>query len=340
MRMLSVLNTLLVGVTGRAKWAVDLAKPENGFRITSLCDINPEALESVRTKLELPETACFRDLDTALKNSSPDCLIICSPTRFHVEQAIQGIDAGLPVLTEKGMASTWEDAQRLVQYVGKKQGILCVAQNYRYTPVEQTLADCLAGRIEGSDPGFIYCADLLHHRVRPFPRTLDYPFASVWDMSCHHFDSLIALFGKPLAVTAQAFGAPWSSYSHPNNTSAHFEFVCGTRINYFHGHDAARCVYHFVLQGKSGAVSVDKNSLEFSPRPAKQFGSELSVRIEPSVQTPSEQAVLADFHRYIEQGVEPGISAGNNLETMAMCQMMVMSIEQNRRVLRDEFFQE
>ena len=49
-----------------------------------------------------------------------------------------------------------------------------------------------------------------------------------------------------------------------------------------------------------------------------------------------ESDLLRDFHRYITEGVEPGISARNNLETMAACEMMVRSITRGLTCRREE----
>ena len=334
--MSRILRTLLAGVAGRADWVLGLARPENGFEIVGLCDVDETALLQAAARLGLPAPACHRDLATAIRQTVPDCLVICAPTRFHVPMAMQGIDAGLAVLTEKGMAPDWENARALVKYASERDALLCVAQNYRYKTVERTVAACLRGELAGNDPGKIAFGDLIHHRVRPEPRTLNYPFASVWDMSCHHFDNLLSWLGAPLAMTAHAFGAPWSAYTHPNNTSALIEFRSGARIHYFHGHDSARGLFHLSLHGEHGAVVTDDRTVEFSARPRGQFGTCPARQISLPDIGPAEQAVLRDFHRYVTAGIEPGISGRHNLEVMAMCEMCVLSAQQKRRVERAE----
>src|SRR5688500_19437358 len=48
------------------------------------------------------------------------------------------IDAGVPVLVEKGMAPNWNDACDLVRAARSKSAIVAVAQNYRYNAMERT----------------------------------------------------------------------------------------------------------------------------------------------------------------------------------------------------------
>ena len=39
-----ILNTIIVGVGGRGNWPLRLCKPENGFQIVGLCDIDLKAI--------------------------------------------------------------------------------------------------------------------------------------------------------------------------------------------------------------------------------------------------------------------------------------------------------
>lgn len=331
-----VIRIILVGITGRAQWVFKWATPERGFQIVGLCDVNTDAMETQRTALGLAADGVGTDLATVIQSVGADALIICTPTRFHVPMAILGLDAGLAVLTEKGMAPDWVSAKRLVAHVRDCNGKLCVAQNYRYSSLNQTLGAIVHGQHPVFKTGKVYHADLIQHRVRPAPNTLNYPFASVWDMSCHHFDNLLFWLGPVSAMTAQAYGAPWSAYGHPNNTTAHIEFTSGARVNYFHGHDSSRALYHLGVHGESGALLTDEYKIEFSERPLEQFGGRPVQEVPVPEALPSEVGVLADFYRYVVEDHEPGISGNNNLEVMAMCQMMVRSVSEQRRITRDE----
>ena len=139
-----------------------------------------------------------------------DAVIICTPTAFHAPLARLAFDAGKHVLVEKGMTTNWQDAVGLVAEADRAGVKFCVSQNYRYRPEVLTLKSA----IESGDHGTPHLIDLVHHRFRPTPRTLDYPFAMVWDMSVHHLDNLVFCFGPVAEATARSFTAPWSQYSH------------------------------------------------------------------------------------------------------------------------------
>lgn len=333
--LLPPLKVLHVGVANRGRWPILQATPATGFISHALCDINSAALAEARELAGLSESACYTSLDEALANSGADCAIICTPTQFHVEMVIQCVNAGLPVLIEKGMASNWASAQKLAAHVHARKAIAAVAQNYRYQPNELIVQRAL------HDPSFEFYLGRVHQisysqqRVRPHPGTLNYPFASVWDMSCHHFDTLLNWLGPIREMTAHSWRAGSSAYLHDANTSAHLVFANGTHVHYIHAHDAARQTLDIELHGEFGALFLHDGVLTFSARPSEQFGFRPQIVVAPG----SDNALgdlLRDFHAYATVGIEPGISVRHNLETMAACELMVRSITERRTLNRAE----
>jgi predicted dehydrogenase len=333
-----LLKVLHIGVSNRGEWPLRHCNASTGFVPAALCDVSEAALAGARAKTGLPESACFTDADRAIRESKVDCVIVCAPTVHHVPLAKKAIDAGLPVLIEKGMAPDFASAQHLAEHARSKRAIACVAQNYRYNPIERTICRAINDPSSPAYVGEVHQISCSQQRVRPDPRTLTYPFASVWDMSCHHFDNLQYWLGAPaLSMTAHSWRADWSKYPHDSNTFAHIVYANAARtaVHYLHTHDAARASLEVQVHGSRGALVWRQREIDFSLRPTEQFGSR---PIEPvSLETTGGEAdLLRDFHRYITEGVEPGISVRNNLEIMAACEMMVRSIMHRRTVERDE----
>lgn len=334
-----VLRSLHVGVGGRGQWPVQLATPTAGFVPTLLCDPSLTALDDARAACGLEPTACHTDLEAALaaaRDHEIDCALVCAPTHLHVSLVKRCVEAGVRnVLVEKGMAPNWADACELVRFIDEHRATVVVAQNYRYqfapAQIQRWVNDPADPHAIGR-PHLVVYQDL---RVRPEPRNLTFPFASVWDMSCHHFDLLIAWLGPVHNMTAQAWGAPWSAYAHPNNTTAHITFVGGTHVHYVHTHDSTRPSLLVELHGPTGAAVLTEGRLTFNPPPTKNWERPPVEEI-PLTGGFGEAGVLEDFYRYVVDGVEPGISARRNLEVMAMCQMMVRSVEERRTVTRGE----
>jgi predicted dehydrogenase len=253
-----------------------------------------------------------------------------------VPYASQAVEAGLPVLVEKGMGPDWASARALARITSDRSGRVCVSQNYRYNAVERTIQRAINDPDHPAHVGRPYLVTYSQPRVRPLPRTLTYPFACVWDMSCHHFDNLGFWLGRIERLSGFSWAAPWSAYEHDNNTSAHIVFESGVRCHYLHAHDAARASLEIEVHGERGAlVYREGEGLTFSERPLEQFGTR---PVEPVtlLEAHGESDVLRDFRDYVLGGPEPGISVRHNLETMAACEMMVRSITQRRECHRRE----
>lgn len=332
---MDILKVLHVGVTNRGQWPLECCHDASGFRPAALCDISEAGLAEARKKTGLPEAACFRDIDEAIAHAEFDCAIICAPTLFHVPFAQKLIEADKPVLVEKGMAPDWPSAQNFVRFVQEHGGVACIAQNYRYNAPERTIHDALHDGSHPAHPGELHLVSYTHNRVRPQPRTLTFPYGSVWDMSCHHFDNLLGWLGPIAEINATAWAANWSAYAHPNNTAAQLRFANGTMGHYLHTHDAARHSLRIEFHGDRGALVRDNQTITFNERPLEQFGRRELMEVDP-VDARGEYDLLRDFHTYITQGIEPGISARQNLEVMAACEMVVRSAEMRRWVHRRE----
>lgn len=332
-----LLRVLLVGVGNRGRWPLERCTAEAGWEICGLVDREAGHLAEARALTGLAQSACHDNLQRALAEAKPDAVILCTPTVTHAKFAKAAMAAGAAVLTEKGMATNWEEAVDLVSFVRAQRGIFAVAQNYRYDGISAVVGAALGVSGEADCPRIDepFLVDYLQHRVRPVPGTLTYPFASVWDMSCHHFDNLLCWLGPVGEVTAHAYRAAWSPYEHAANTSAVLRFAGGVTVNYVRTHDAARNSLRIGVHGRNGALVVRDGRAEFSERPAVNFG-ECLVR---EIGTPSfcsEERMLADFRDYVATGREPGISGYRNLEIMALCEMMVRSALEKRTVKREE----
>jgi len=85
----------------------------------------------------------------------PRLLILASPPRFHAEQAIEALSAGMDVLCEKPLAVTAVDARRMVEAEKSHGRILAVGMVRRRMPaarmIRSALADQTLGRLESFD---------------------------------------------------------------------------------------------------------------------------------------------------------------------------------------------
>ncbi|HVJ18437.1 MAG TPA: Gfo/Idh/MocA family oxidoreductase [Polyangiaceae bacterium] len=82
--------------------------------LVAVCDTNPAALAKAEAESGSPG---FASLPELLELSAPDIVALATPSGLHAEQAIMVAESGRHVLTEKPMATRWDDALRMLAAV-------------------------------------------------------------------------------------------------------------------------------------------------------------------------------------------------------------------------------
>lgn len=89
-----------------------IAKLSNEYELVAICDIEPEVLEKHKAEYNVPG---YLSLDDMLKREKLDLVTICTPSGIHASQTIKAAKAGVNVITEKPMATKWEDGLAMVR---------------------------------------------------------------------------------------------------------------------------------------------------------------------------------------------------------------------------------
>jgi len=117
------------GVIGRAHIAVIAQSSQ--CRLSAIADPS-EAAQALAQDHGVP---WFATLDQLLAAVSPDGVILATPNAMHVQQALQCIAAGVPVLVEKPIAHTVADAQKLVQATQAHQAKVLIGHHRAHSPL-------------------------------------------------------------------------------------------------------------------------------------------------------------------------------------------------------------
>ncbi|MDI6829017.1 MAG: Gfo/Idh/MocA family oxidoreductase [Armatimonadota bacterium] len=102
---------------------------ELGVSDLRVCDPLPEMLAKARDEFGIRKLYSTYEEGLAGK---PDAVVICSPTAYHVPQAIEAIKADIDVLTEKPLSVSLEGVDDLEALANKKQRIVMVAHCFRF----------------------------------------------------------------------------------------------------------------------------------------------------------------------------------------------------------------
>jgi UDP-N-acetyl-2-amino-2-deoxyglucuronate dehydrogenase len=80
--------------------------------IVDVCDIDPVALQNA---IDATGAIGHTNLSALLQRTTADCVILTTPSGMHPKQAVEVARAGRHVLSEKPMATKWEEGLRMVR---------------------------------------------------------------------------------------------------------------------------------------------------------------------------------------------------------------------------------
>jgi predicted dehydrogenase len=116
----------------------------SGATLTRVADTSPERAEEAAVRLYADRGAA--SAQELIESDEVDVVHICTPNHLHAELAEQALAAGKHVICEKPLATTVQDAQRLVDLAAKTDVVTAVPFVYRYYPtVREARARIAAG---------------------------------------------------------------------------------------------------------------------------------------------------------------------------------------------------
>ena len=132
----------------------------NGLEICAVCDIKPEAMETLLSKYGLEKEEAirrytsYRDLLAAEK---PTLVSIATESGIHAEIALACIDAGVNIINEKHMAMSMADAEEIIRR-SEQAGVKVSAchQNRFNVAVRQTRKALEEGRFGQISHGSVH----------------------------------------------------------------------------------------------------------------------------------------------------------------------------------------
>ncbi len=142
-----------------------------------------------------------------------DAVTISAPTVHHRDLARVFIESGVPVMIEKPLAASVEQAREIVDLGRKHNVIVAVGHSERCNPVVQAMKRL------NIEPKFIEAA-----RISPFPfRSMD--VGVVLDVMIHDIDIVLSLANSPI-TSVDAVGV---------QVIADHEDICNARIRFANG---------------------------------------------------------------------------------------------------------
>ena len=171
----------------------DLAAAGAPIQLTAVVDPDLATRSTATSEFEVPSFASIEDCLGAL--GLPDAASICVPTRFHASAAEPLLSAGVHCLIEKPLASSIEEADRILSIAAKHQVLVQTGHLERFNPAVAAARELI------NRPMFFEA-----HRLSVFtPRSLDVDV--VLDLMIHDLDIVLSFVDSPVREI-RAVGLP------------------------------------------------------------------------------------------------------------------------------------
>ncbi len=173
------------------------------LELAAVCESDATVLAEHTGRLGVPG---YRQMDEMLKKEKLDLVALCTPSGIHSEQAILAARHGVHVVTEKPMATRWQDGVRMVKACDEaKVRLLVVKQNRRNTTLQ-----LLKRAIEEKRFGKIHMVHLNVFWTRPqsyydqarWRGTWEFDGGAFMNQASHYVDLLDWLIGPVEKVQA------------------------------------------------------------------------------------------------------------------------------------------
>jgi UDP-N-acetyl-2-amino-2-deoxyglucuronate dehydrogenase len=192
---------------------VAFLKDMEGAKLVRVCDIiNARADEGA--KITGGGCTPAYSFDEVLEDDDVEVVNLCTPSGLHASQAVQAMESGKNVLSEKPMALSLGEADRIIECEERTGMRYMLVKQNRYNPPVAILKDL----IEGGRLGRIYMVSstVLWNRNENYFRegtwrgTLDLDGGSLFTQCSHFVDLVLWMGGRPVSVNAKM-----ANVSHP-----------------------------------------------------------------------------------------------------------------------------
>ena len=171
--------------------------------IAAVCDTDPLALEAGRKSTGAPGYARYDEL---LEKSAADVVVLSTPSGLHAEQAIAAAAAGKHVITEKPMATRWQDGKRMVAACDAAGVRLFVVKQNRRNATLQLLKGAIAeerfGRIYMVAINVFWTRPQAYYDSAKWRGTWEFDGGAFMNQASHYVDLLDWLIGPVESVQA------------------------------------------------------------------------------------------------------------------------------------------
>jgi UDP-N-acetyl-2-amino-2-deoxyglucuronate dehydrogenase len=173
------------------------------LQLVAVCDVEPTKLAAAVLSLGVRG---FSNLDALLVESDADVVILCTPSGLHADQTVSVANAGKHVITEKPMATRWEDGKRMVQACDSASVRLFVVKQNRCNATLQQLKRAVNcgrfGRIYMVNINVFWTRSQDYYESAPWRGTWEFDGGAFMNQASHYVDLLDWIVGPVESLQA------------------------------------------------------------------------------------------------------------------------------------------
>jgi UDP-N-acetyl-2-amino-2-deoxyglucuronate dehydrogenase len=180
-----------------------ITKHSERCELVDVCDVNADALDAAMQKTG---ARVHRHLSDLLDGTSADCVILTTPSGLHPSQAIRVAEAGRHVMTEKPMATRWQDGLNMVEACDRAGVHLFVVKQNRRNATLQLLKQAIDqrrfGRIYAVAVNVFWTRPQEYYDSAKWRGTWEFDGGAFMNQASHYIDLLDWLIGPVESVMA------------------------------------------------------------------------------------------------------------------------------------------
>tara|TARA_B100001173_G_scaffold312301_1_gene332762 strand:- start:165 stop:1169 length:1005 start_codon:yes stop_codon:yes gene_type:complete len=185
-----------IGVIGYGYWGPNIVRnfdSNSSTKVHMVCDQDPGRLAQAKTLY--PSIEVSSSSDELIKCKEIDAVVIATPVASHFTLALAALKAGKHVLIEKPIASTAEQAQKLLDEANKSGLLVMVDHTFLYTGAVRKMREL----VNEKDFGDLRYYDSTRINLGLFQNDVNV----LWDLAVHDLSIMSYILGRPpLQVSA------------------------------------------------------------------------------------------------------------------------------------------
>ena len=173
-----------------------IQKHNDSLELVAICEPKAERREPIVKRLNVPG---FENLQNMIENVPLDVVALCTPSGLHADQTILAAKHGLNIITEKPMATRWNDGLRMVKECDENNVKLFVVKQNRHNDTLQKLKAAIDerrfGKIHMVHINVFWTRPQSYYDQAKWRGTWEFDGGALMNQASHYVDLLDWLIG-------------------------------------------------------------------------------------------------------------------------------------------------